>query len=398
MKPTLIVISTAVALSSATLPVFGEDQSVNSTRAYGHDKADRRGYRTDRSEHLGPLVKASKLLGAKVQNSQDDKLGHIEELAVDLESGRIVQVIVSVGGFLGIGDKLVALPPSSFTSAMDEGVRLEMDKASLKAAASFDLAKWEENSQPDRVAGVYRDYNSKPYFTTDPFEQAKASVQPARRIGYTEKASKLVGFPVKNSQDETIGRVDNLLVDLPAGRVVEVVVSAGGFLGVGDDLNAIPPAAFRYNAERNALLLNATKESLTQAPRFKSSEWPEPTDRASVVSVYRHYQVEPYFSTDADNTARNVRDREGATLTPLDQGTGEADVTLTRNIRAALRKQEGLSINAQNIKVITRDGKVTLRGVVETDEERRLVADIAARHGTAGQIDDQLEVKSAVNR
>jgi len=96
---------------------------------------------------------------------------------------------------------------------------------------------------------------------------------------------------------------------------------------------------------------------------------------------------------DADNTGRNERDRSDATLTPGDQGNSEADREITRRIRRAINKESQLSTTAKNIKIITADGKVTLRGPVKTDAERKLVDSIVQQQGVAS-FDNQLEVKT----
>jgi osmotically-inducible protein OsmY len=113
--------------------------------------------------------------------------------------------------------------------------------------------------------------------------------------------------------------------------------------------------------------------------------------------VYHAYKVEPYFNTDtttdADNTRRNVRDRDNGTLTPLDQGNSHADVNTTAQIRKEIIADSGMSVNAQNVKIITIDGRVTLRGPVNSEEEKRLIGEIADRVAHAGNVDNQLEVK-----
>jgi len=98
------------------------------------------------------------------------------------------------------------------------------------------------------------------------------------------------------------------------------------------------------------------------------------------------------FPKDADNTGTNVRDRSGETLTPLDQGNGEADLTLTQSIRKAIVADDDLSMNAKNVKVITRDGVVTLRGPVSSQAERARVELIARREAGTARVDNQLEV------
>lgn len=95
----------------------------------------------------------------------------------------------------------------------------------------------------------------------------------------------------------------------------------------------------------------------------------------------------------ADNSAKNKRDRDSATMTPMDQKENEADLTMTQKIRQAVVGADGLSMTAQNIKIITADGRVTLRGPVKSAEERSRINAIATQLAGAGNVDDQLEVK-----
>lgn len=95
----------------------------------------------------------------------------------------------------------------------------------------------------------------------------------------------------------------------------------------------------------------------------------------------------------ADNTERNVSDRSNQTLTPLDQGNNKADLATTAQIRKEITAAKKMSVNAQNVKIITNAGKVTLRGPVATAEEKRLIGEIAVRCASPGNVDNQLEVK-----
>lgn len=100
-------------------------------------------------------------------------------------------------------------------------------------------------------------------------------------------------------------------------------------------------------------------------------------------------------TTDATNTKKNQRDAQGQTLTPEDQSKGStADVELTRKIREELVKNEGLSTDAHNVKVITLGGVVTLRGPVATANEKAQVEDIAKKTAGVKRVDNQIEVKA----
>jgi hyperosmotically inducible protein len=96
---------------------------------------------------------------------------------------------------------------------------------------------------------------------------------------------------------------------------------------------------------------------------------------------------------DADNTARNVRDRGDKTLTPMDQGGSAADRELTATIRKSIVDDDSLSTNAQNVKIVTVDGVVTLRGPVKSADEKAMVASKAQEAKGVKRVDNQLEVE-----
>jgi osmotically-inducible protein OsmY len=102
-----------------------------------------------------------------------------------------------------------------------------------------------------------------------------------------------------------------------------------------------------------------------------------------------------FNATDADNSGKNVRDRNGAMRTPMDQGNSREDMHMTRQIRRAIMNQtNNFSMMAHNIKIITRDGQVTLRGPVKTDEEKLNILRITAQIAGTNNVSDLLEVKS----
>jgi hyperosmotically inducible periplasmic protein len=96
--------------------------------------------------------------------------------------------------------------------------------------------------------------------------------------------------------------------------------------------------------------------------------------------------------TAPDNTERNERDRGGDTLTPTDQGESDADREITRSIRKAVVAEDAFSVDAKNVKIITRDGVVTLRGPVETAEEKARIGSLASTPNGVRKVDNQIEV------
>jgi hyperosmotically inducible periplasmic protein len=96
-----------------------------------------------------------------------------------------------------------------------------------------------------------------------------------------------------------------------------------------------------------------------------------------------------------DNTATNERNRSGETKTSGDQSNNSADLKITQAIRRALMNDREVSMTAKNIKVVTANGQVTLRGPVKTAQEKAKVDQIARSAAGGAQIDDQLEVKGS---
>jgi hyperosmotically inducible periplasmic protein len=96
--------------------------------------------------------------------------------------------------------------------------------------------------------------------------------------------------------------------------------------------------------------------------------------------------------TKPDNTATNERDRSGETQTSGDQSNSSADVKTTQAIRQALMKDSELSTTAKNIKIITENGQVTLRGPVKNAQEKAKIDQLAKSAAGGARIDDQLDV------
>ena len=111
-------------------------------------------------------------------------------------------------------------------------------------------------------------------------------------------------------------------------------------------------------------------------------------DRAQSNQGSQSAAVEP------DNTGRNVQDRNEATKTPGDQSENEADRTITQNIRKAITADDSLSTNAKNVKIITNDGTVTLRGPVKSEKEKADIEAKAKQVAGVRNVDNQLEVAS----
>ena len=443
MKRKLQIIISASAASILAFSALAQDTSNPKT----NPQTDASG-RTFYAEHpywLNDTAKSSDIVGMTVKNYQHEKLGVVKDLAVDVESGRIVQVVISSGGFLGMDATFTPVPPGTLYHVAGQKVlHLDASREKFDAAPKCDASEWEEDTQSNRLTEVYGYYGQQPYFvdmrdgynTTNTFSNTlprntDGSINTAgartmdkannvkiannveatdnwistrnpdgtwtrtyyssnlsfSRLGYIQKASKLLGAPVNNLQNENIGNVQNFIVDLSCGRIVAVIISSGGYIGMDDEFSAVPPTALKFNLEHDALLLDASKQALAGSPHFNASQWPDFNQPGYVAGVYDAYHVELYF-----NVAGNVHGRGNSAQVPLGQGNSQADIDTTAQIRQEIIADNGMSMNARNVEIVTMDGRVTLRGPVDSNEEKLQIGEIANSIAHAGNVDNQLEV------
>ncbi len=140
MKRKIKIIICASAASVLAFSVLAQD-APNPNK----DRPDYAREGMSRPHQLKGAAKASDVIGMTVQNNQGEKLGKVEDIAVDVESGRIVQVMLSSGGFIGIDQTITAVPPGALHCDADHKfLTLDASREKLKGAPAFDSAKWSE--------------------------------------------------------------------------------------------------------------------------------------------------------------------------------------------------------------------------------------------------------------
>jgi sporulation protein YlmC with PRC-barrel domain len=114
---------------------------------------------------FGLVLSASSLKGDKVVNHQGEDLGEIQEIMIDLDRGRIAYAVLSFGGFLGMGDKLFAIPWQAFSvDTVQKRLVLNTKKELLEKATGFDKSNWPNMADPTWGSKVYGYYGYKPYW------------------------------------------------------------------------------------------------------------------------------------------------------------------------------------------------------------------------------------------
>jgi hypothetical protein len=108
-------------------------------------------------------------------------------------------------------------------------------------------------------------------------------------------AGSLSGDAVRNTAGEDLGKVNEIMIDVPTGRVAYAVLSFGGFLGMGDKLFALPWSALTLDEDEKCFILDVDKRTLENAPGFDKDNWPDMAEPSWRAQIYDYYRAEPYW-------------------------------------------------------------------------------------------------------
>ncbi len=193
--------------------------------------------------------------------------------------------------------------------------------SSGRADAVFAQMRVEEDvAQPGRIR-VENGERDEVEIEIEPRDRMRANdleERDVRRDGDFEasglvRASKLMDRGVINRADERLGELENLVIVMATGQIRYGIVEAGGVLGMGGELHAVPWRAMSYNAARERLVLNISEDRFEDAPGFKAGDWPDMHNRAWQSRNDAFYRI----GTGTGAVEMERRDRMG----PQDRGT-----------------------------------------------------------------------------
>jgi len=108
-------------------------------------------------------------------------------------------------------------------------------------------------------------------------------------------ADTLEGDKVVNLNGEDLGKIEDIMLDVPGGRIAYAVLSFGGIMGIGDKLFAVPWSALTLDADRECFVLDVDKDRLKNAPGFDKDHWPSMADPTFASEIYSYYNTRPYW-------------------------------------------------------------------------------------------------------
>ena len=349
-----IILGTATA-SVLTLTALA--QTASNPGPDASTEAVRQHLIAERVDLLKSTARAGDVIGLPVENLQNVKLGWVKNFALDLESGRIVEVILATGG-----GQLTAVPPGALQP--DAGfkiLRLDASPEKIAAAPRFHAGNWAAETESNQVSQVYAYFGEQPYFVNhqagdgDQTTNADGNITPqgtrivaqveererARQtedlnniivvvnpdgttsrnyysnqhaaigswsaLGNVQSERKLIGMPLQNSLGQQLGRVENLIVDLKAGRIAAVFIRSGRFFWTGGMVEAVPPTELQLNPAQDTLMLDVSPIEFSQSAHYSETEWPNYPLPGYAAGTYTPYAVEPYNNSDAPQPVAQVQ-------------------------------------------------------------------------------------------
>jgi sporulation protein YlmC with PRC-barrel domain len=203
-------------------------------------------------------VDAEKVIGRTIENADGENVGEVESVVID-QDGNVRYVIVGVGGFLGVGEKDVALEWDDLTIS-------ENGEKVVTAATKDELTALPEHKLPESVSpGAVYSYDEA--VRTNPSLEDQ-TVPAAGTVGIA--ASRLVGATVENTNGDNIGEIHEVL--LSADGVTEaLIVDVGGFLGMGEHTVLMKWSDVSIRSDNDIFMVatEMTKEQLQTLPEYE---------------------------------------------------------------------------------------------------------------------------------
>jgi len=236
------------------------------------------------SGSLAHAERAANLYGRELVSSDNQRLGKVENVIVDLESEHVLYVVV------GSGRGSVAVPPQIIGTTSGNTVQLKAPSQKLQGAPQFNGSQ--DLGQASFVNRVYQHFGQSPWWQgSTPADQGS--------FHNVHKLNQLLGMEVQNIKNQPIGKISNVVVDMPQGRLLYVVFSPNPNMNLGNSLYAMPSDAFTLSPDHRHLVTGIDQQKLAGAPHFAQNSWPNVTDTGFASQVYQYYGKQAYFNSGA---------------------------------------------------------------------------------------------------
>ncbi len=231
----------------------------------------------------GKLLKASEVIGVKIFNTDGEHLGEIKDVIFDENKGAIAYGVLSIGGWLGMGDDVTVVPWKFIGRSKSDSpafVVTKLDKAKLKDAPHFANDAW-----PDFTD----DWNN----TTATYYGLQGDKLKGMNF---VRASNVLEAKLWNQSADQIGSISDLLLAPFDAKVAYGILAVGEWANQGDKLVAVPWSLIRQSKKDSpGYVLNVEKSKLNPQTFFEANSWPNYDDPAWNTQTYGYYSASPYW-------------------------------------------------------------------------------------------------------
>jgi sporulation protein YlmC with PRC-barrel domain len=331
-------------------------------------------------QRLSLLTKASDMIGTVVWDRMGHKLGRIEDFVVDWNSGRVYCALVWPQNLYGSSNYFVAVPAKCFLAADGSRAVVDTNLTTLIGLPRFIYSGWDTAGVSQSLADAYRRFGQ-PVFWNE-----KTGLAGVGRFG------SLQGAEVNNRANVNIGDLADLVIDLPAERVMFAVIS---FYGEDQNQHAVPLAALGVAHDHQNLVLNVDDSqvgALVNPDEFLGAELSDPL---WVAGEYRAYGQSPGFDEKAaEKQANALANLENPPLAAARPDLVEIDSRMRLAVITAIVQADVANAAlVPQMEISANNGVVTLTGRVDTETKKNELGKIAEGVAGAGNVRNKLEVK-----
>lgn len=289
----LLVAPLLIAVASPVFAQQGAQPSPNS----GNPAADAQA--AVRMNSSARDMRASEIIGKEVKDANNETLGDIEDLVIDIDNQRVSYVVMSVGGVLNLGDKQFAIPAERLQPGQRERdpLTIRLTRQELESAPGF-----QPDKRPNFSEETYRGAVDRYFFKE---ETARHTPSGARLLS----AEQLIGKDVNDRSARSAGEIEDLVVNFGSGRVY-AVLEVSNALNPRDKLVALPLKALSFPQRPDLdLLLNIDRPLIEKARGLAESGWPDvnsPNVRKQIDSDLARLQSQVKSNPGATQTGRET--------------------------------------------------------------------------------------------
>ena len=323
----------------------------------------------------GLITGTTALIGTKVRDSGDSSVGKLEDVILDLATGEAVAAV-----FSGASDTQVTpVPARSFRIATRNKIMVNADKKTLKGAPCLPKA---DLSQAPELGSLSRSFT---YFDQEASKMSAA--------GKLSSATRLVHQELRSQDNEPLGLVEDIVVNLPAGRALYLLIKPTTAAEVQKALYAVQPQSVQPDATGHALVLRASQAHFLAGPHFQQEYRTELCSPEFAVAVRRHYAQQeapaaPHPAPPAQASASSEASAANSQPAPI-----RSDEEITQAVVTEIVRNDSY-FSIRDLKITTSNGRVTLASRVKNEKQRQQLVAAAARVVGTENVENQLQTRA----